>query len=302
MLEEKRDVIDTGVIIARFQTPKLHSQHIELIETVKQRCHNLVIVLGLSPVLCTTRNPLDFQTRRMMIQEIFPEATIAYIKDINDDNLWSAELDRIISNIVPMSGKIALFGSRDSFISHYTGKHKCIELESKILISGTVLREEYSKKALKSEDFRAGVVYAATNRYPISYQTVDIVCIKKGFKEDEVLLCRKPNETRLRFPGGFVDPSDTSLEHAALRELKEETNLSGLNGQYNFKYVGSLRIDDWRYRNEVDKIMTAVFMFEYDHGTAIPGDDIAELRWVGKDSITESMLVPEHFKIWKLFC
>lgn len=43
--------------------------------------------------------------------------------------------------------------------------------------------------------------------------------------EGKLLLARKPNETKLRFIGGFVDPSDISYEKAAVREFMEETTV-----------------------------------------------------------------------------
>ena len=49
----------TGVIIARFQTPALHEGHLSLIRQVKQKHNRLIIVLGVSPVKGSRKNPLD---------------------------------------------------------------------------------------------------------------------------------------------------------------------------------------------------------------------------------------------------
>ena len=55
--------------------------------------------------------------------------------------------------------------------------------------------------------------------------TVDIIC-RKG---DKILLIRRAanssaHPNKLAWPGGFVDEKET-VEHAALRELKEETGV-----------------------------------------------------------------------------
>lgn len=53
-----------------------------------------------------------------------------------------------------------------------------------------------------------------------------------------------------------MDVKDTSLEHTAQREFMEEAlafeiSITG--------YIGSFRVDDWRYRSERDKIMMHLF-------------------------------------------
>jgi len=58
-----------GVIIARFQSPYLHEGHKTLIESVKKSHNKTVIVLGVSPVLGSRKNPLDFHTREKMIKK-----------------------------------------------------------------------------------------------------------------------------------------------------------------------------------------------------------------------------------------
>ena len=63
LMEKKEKNYDCGVIIGRFQTSDLHSEHIKLIKYVLNRHQKVIILLGISPVLGTRRNPLDFQTR-----------------------------------------------------------------------------------------------------------------------------------------------------------------------------------------------------------------------------------------------
>jgi len=59
--------------------------------------------------------------------------------------------------------------------------------------------------------------------------------------------------TEWRFLGGFADASDENYEAAANRELTEEC---GSVETGKMQYIGSAKIDDWRYRNEADKIIT----------------------------------------------
>lgn len=281
MLTEKVHKFDTGVIIGRFQVAKLHDEHVRLIESVQARCNNVVIFLGLSPLLCTRQNPLDFAARKKMLLESFPKVSIHYIKDTTDDDIWSRHLDTMIADVVPPTNSVGLFGGRDSFVDHYTGKYPTVVLEAERYVSGTEQRERISRETRNSEDFRAGMVYAAYNSYPTSYQTVDIVIIGRVDDLTRVLLARKPNETQYRFPGGFVDPTDESLEAAAAREASEETGCMFPEGAGGFEYIGSTRIDDWRYRNEKDKVCSALFEVQHFEGDPQPkpGDDVEEVRW-----------------------
>jgi bifunctional NMN adenylyltransferase/nudix hydrolase len=111
-----------------------------------------------------------------------------------------------------------------------------------------------------------------------------------------VLLGRKPYEEKFRFVGGFTDVEDENYEHAARREAMEETGLDIGTPQY----LGSARVDDWRYRSNQDRgIITLFFKATYISGNAKAMDDIAEVKWFKLDELTEDNLVGEHVKLLK---
>lgn len=273
---------ELGVIVGRFQVHILHDGHLDLIEEVVRNHYRVLIILGLSPLKNTITNPLDFEARKQMILDRFPKVTVLYSVDIADDTQWSKNLDWLIQENLSPTRTAILYGSRDSFVDHYSGKYETRILESKRFVSGTQVRNMLSSKAFSSPDFRAGVIWSAFNRFPTSYQAVDVA----PMDGNRVLLGRKRNEESFRFVGGFVDPRDLSLESAALRELYEEAN--GIKViESSLRYVGSFRVDDWRYRKEVDKIMSAFFSVTYAGGVPFGDDDIAEVRWfdLHKDEI-----------------
>src|SRR5690348_11348008 len=90
-----------GVIVARFQTPRLHEGHRQLIETVMAKHNKTVILLGISPVLGSRRNPLDFQTRERMIKKEYPNLIVLPLSNHPLDLKWSANLDQILSDTFP---------------------------------------------------------------------------------------------------------------------------------------------------------------------------------------------------------
>jgi bifunctional NMN adenylyltransferase/nudix hydrolase len=113
-------------------------------------------------------------------------------------------------------------------------------------------------------------------------------------KGNEILLGKRNTEPKYRFFGGFVSPKDESLESAAIRELTEE---AGSFEKGAPQYLGSIRVDDWRYKHEEDKILTAVFLVPYVFGRPEPGDDIDEVRWFHINDIGQN-LQPEHLDLW----
>jgi len=67
-------------------------------------------------------------------------------------------------------------------------------------------------------------------KYPRPAVTADIVLFRSPRDEIEVLLIRRahdPFKGKWALPGGFVDENEP-LEHAALRELEEETGVKGV--------------------------------------------------------------------------
>lgn len=262
-----------GVIIARFQTPFLHPGHRALIESVKSKHKRVIIVLGVSPVRGSKRNPLDFHTRERMIRKAFPEAVVLPLADHPSDAAWSAKLDGLLMDTFPGAG-FMLYGSRGSFIDFYTGKHNVHELPAHGEFSATEIREAVKEEVMDSAEFRCGVIYAYANTYPKVYPTVDIAIFRRD--KTEILLGKKENDQKWRLVGGFTDPTDDSFEAAALRELREECGPIDVTGM---QYEGSFRVDDWRYRNEVDKIITTLFSTDWVAGDPKACDDIVDVQW-----------------------
>lgn len=271
----------TGVIIARFQTPSLHEGHLSLIRQVKQKHNRLIIVLGVSPVKGSRKNPLDYYTRERMLKQLFPDIIVLPLSDQAIDKVWAQKLDDLLANNFPQE-TFVLYGSRDSFIPSYTGKFQTEALPPVKDYNATAQREEIADKVFDTEEFRAGVIYNTYNLFSKVYPTVDIALFRQ--QRTQLLLGRKPNEFAWRLPGGFADPTDSSFEMAARRELREECGEIEA-GAMQFEL--SMLMDDWRYRSEVDKIITTLFSADLLFGEPLAADDLAAMRWVDVKSIPE---------------
>ena len=285
-MKKKEEVpTDCGIIVGRFQVHELTEAHIDLIQSVRGIHNKVIIFLGLSPVRVTRNNPLDFESRKQMLLDKFPDVNVLYIKDVKSDELWSKNLDQQISDLVGPGTTVTLYGSRDCFIGHYTGRYTTQELVQEVFISGTELRKTISKKVRNTPEFRAGVIWAAFNQYPKVYSTVDVAILNED--KTKVLLGRKEDEILYRFIGGFAEPSSGSYEEDARREVTEEAGIEVTDPVY----ISSFLIDDWRYRQEVDVIKTMFFECTIVFGRPEAGDDIAEVRWFDlNDDIVENVV------------
>lgn len=129
----------TSVIVGRWQVKYLHEGHLHLINVASTYAgiENVVIYVG-SQSYVDERNPYTFDERKEMIQKQYPSAVIEIIEDVPGNNkAWSKQLDLKLKELYSP----VLFGSRDSFKQHYTGKFPYIEVDEIKGVSGTLIRE-----------------------------------------------------------------------------------------------------------------------------------------------------------------
>ncbi len=281
----------SGIIVGRFQVHELNAAHEQLVQSV-QALHQRVCVVICSNPAPSLRNPLDWELRRALFMEKYGDSIMTVeMPDLPDDRIWSQELDRRIMQL-RLPRPIVLYGCAERFVALYSGRFPARPLNARV---EDVLDAPTSDTPISLRDFCAGAIYGAARRYPTVYPTVDIALFTPDYRY--VLLARKPNETKLRFPGGFVDPEDSSFEDAALRELEEECGDLEVD---ELTYLGSCRIDDWRYRDTPDTVMSHLYACTWVSGEVVAGDDILEARWCEMETLDADDLVQEHHPLFRL--
>jgi len=295
-----------GVIVGRFQTPYLHEGHRALIDFAFQKCDTLIVFVGNTIIKCSEKDPMDYATRRLMLSSFLLEnyeERKFFVYPFQDtpvsDSIWVSELDKTISNATlhTSSKNVILFGGRDSFLDTYhrnNGRYQSEYFSGIENCSATQVRQDVSKYPLDSEEFRKGYVYGVTNKYPAVFSTVDICVYDAASKK--ILLGEKKSCDKLFMPGGFVDVADPSFASAAARELKEETDISV--HYLHLKYVGSYKVDDYRFRGRKDMgIMTNLFLYVCPMTPKIsPNDDLISLKWIDENDI-EKFVDPIHIPL-----
>lgn len=130
-----------------------------------------------------------------------------------------------------------------------------------------------------------------TYDYPRPMLTVDAVVFRINGDKPEVLLIRRKHDPfagMWALPGGFVDMEET-LEEAVVRELKEETGLTGveLTQLFAFSTVGR----DPRGRN----IDVAFYGFTSLNNSIVKGgDDASDAQWFVVENLPQ--LAFDHIK------
>ena len=181
-------------------------------------------------------------------------------------------------------------------MKHYHGKHQTVELDAFEWVTGTDIREAVGRTPLTSEEARKGVIYLAENQYPRVNQVVDIAILRNEGDSRQVLLGQRKDDQdsslNWRFPGGFVNATDPSLEAACRREGNEETNILPESPEY----ICSMPISDVRLKGG-DIIMTAFFKAEYVMGSPRGGDDLARVGWFDVRKLSKESLYKNHLPL-----
>lgn len=131
--------------------------------------------------------------------------------------------------------------------------------------------------------------------YPRAALTADIIVYKKTDNQVFILLIERkhpPFASMWALPGGFMNMDET-IDQTALRELEEETGITGISLEQLHTFS---KVD----RDPRHRTVTTVFTGLADYDLPVSaGDDAAKAQWFSMDSLPP--LAFDHDAVIELF-
>lgn len=332
---------DTLVLIGRFQP--LHSAHLEIIKRATALTDQLVIIVGSANQPRTYKNPFTFDERKRMILDATRGLDLQVFVEPNTDTIyndqaWAVRVQGIVSKYRVIGGAgVGIIGHKKDDSSFYLDMfpqwgYEDVELVE--FLSAVDIRDLYFKQSVNYK-FIQGVLPESTynflldfahtddyrqiirerefitehNRqyaglkYPPIFSTADAVVVCSG----HVLMIRRraePGRGLWALPGGYVNANtDKSVEDAAIRELREETQIKVPAPVLRGSIVRS-RVFDAIDRSPRGRIITHAFYIMLPDGELpkVKGSDDAEkARWVPIAEVRSDQCFEDHYEILQHF-
>jgi bifunctional NMN adenylyltransferase/nudix hydrolase len=331
---------DTLVLIGRFQP--LHSAHLEIIKRATALTDQLVIICGSAKQPRTYKNPFTFEERAGMIKSATRGLNMQVFVEPNTDTIyndqaWAVRVQGIVSKYNKLGGRVGIIGHKKDDSSFYLDMFpqwgyenvELIEFLSAVDIRDLYFKRDVNMKFIKGvvpetvfdflNEFRHHEEYEqiirerefiaehnkqyASLKYPPIFSTADAVVIQSG----HILMIRRraePGRGLWALPGGYVNArTDKSVEDAAIRELREETQIKVpapvLRGS-----IRRSKVFDAIDRSPRGRIITHAFHIELPDGELpkVKGSDDAEkARWVPIAEVRSEECFEDHYEIIQHF-
>lgn len=331
---------DTLVLIGRFQP--FHNAHLEIVKRATALCDRLIIVVGSSRQPRTYKNPFSFEERREMIRFATSGLSLQISVEPNTDTIyndqaWAVRVQQIVAQHTKSGDRVGIIGHKKDDSSFYLDMfpqwgYEDVELVE--FLSAVDVRDLYFKWTFNSNfiknvvpdstyeslmSFRKTEEFAqivrerefiaehnkqyAGLKYPPIFSTADAVVICSG----HVLMIKRraePGKGLWALPGGYVNANtDKSVEDAAIRELREETQIRVPAPVLRGSIVRS-RVFDAIGRSPRGRIITHAFHIQLPDGELpkVKGSDDAEkARWVPIAEVLSEQCFEDHYEILQHF-
>jgi bifunctional NMN adenylyltransferase/nudix hydrolase len=327
---------DTLVLIGRFQP--LHTAHLEIIKRATALTDQLVIICGSANQPRTYKNPFTFEERKRMILDATRGLDLRIYVEPNTDTIyndqaWAVRVQSIVSTYRDLGDRVGIIGHKKDDSSFYLDMFpqwgyenvELIEFLSAVDIRDLYFKSSVNYKFIKgvlpettydflldfahTEEYRQIIrerefiaehnkQYAGL-RYPPIFSTADAVVIQSG----HVLMIKRraePGRGLWALPGGYVNANtDKSVEDAAIRELREETQIKVPAPVLRGSIVRS-KVFDAIDRSPRGRIITHAFHIQLPDGELprVKGSDDAEkARWVPIAEVRSEECFEDHYEI-----
>ena len=149
------------------------------------------------------------------------------------------------------------------------------------------MKEEYKYCPRCATPLELGFIEGKDRRFCpdcdfIDYKNPLPVAVAIAVRDKRFLLIKRgipPKKGAWGSPSGFIESGETA-EEACLRELKEET---GISGQV-VKLVGVVRIED---KEVYGDMLAVMYLVKADDGEIAAGDEVEDARFFGIDELPD---------------
>jgi bifunctional NMN adenylyltransferase/nudix hydrolase len=328
---------DTLVFILRGQP--FHNAHLEIIKRATALTDQLVVIVGSANQPRTYKNPFTFEERRAMIKDATRGLNMQVFVEPNTDTIyndqaWAVRVQSIVSKYRVLGGAgVGIIGHKKDDSSFYLDMFPQWGYENVELIeflSAVDIRDLYFKWTFNSNfiknvvpettydflmEFRKNEEFAqiirerefiaehnkqyAGLKYPPIFSTADAVVICSG----HVLMIKRraePGKGLWALPGGYVNArTDKSVEDAAIRELREETQIKVPAPVLRGSILRS-KVYDAIDRSPRGRIITHAFLIQLPDGELpkVKGsDDALKAKWIPISEVKSEECFEDHFEI-----
>lgn len=304
-----------AVLYAPFQTATTIEIHWRQLELIAENFPSIVIALPVRRVTPTKNAPLDFAARECMIREYIaslnpnirqPQFYIVPVVDKKYEADQVMALETAVSALFsePIKAVLTTYVEFAKIYKEHGGKWHVDNPVEFLAYENDHRNHIASATNSLTADYRTGVIAAMKSQFPISWGTVDMAIRRIVDGHVKFLFGKKPGEKGWRFPGGFKDTTDFDYESAVWREGGEEVLVAGVKPESVFdvpRYIISRKVNDWRYRNEIDSITTLFYTLNFT-GTddqIKAGDDLCDAAWFGLDELKPEDIEGEHIFLFR---
>jgi len=329
----------TIVYIGRFQP--FHNAHLETIIRASKFAfsENILIIIGSANQPRTIKNPFTSEERRSIIEQELISRNINNFSieetydSIYNDEAWAKRIQSIISKYPKPVSIIGCDKDESSFYLKMFPHYKRIHVDLIEPLNAESIRDLYFrlncnlnfiKSVVPSSTFKFLETFKNTTfydeilrekefiqnykkqfeslKYPPTFVTADAVVIQSG----HILLIKRksfPGKDLWALPGGFLSPSDKSIQDAMIRELREETKIK-VPVPVLVGNIKDSKVFDAINRSSRGRTITHAFHIKLPDGELpkVKGSDDAEkAKWVPLSDISRENFFEDHIDIISYF-